>query len=104
MEKTKKCSVGKLLNCDKIDCCRKIAKKWGTIEDVRQLSENQKDLLLFRANLTIDSVTSVCPYHKKYFCIDNPSFFYGRNRNCCNPFNLHGPGRKGDSFTSIKPS
>ena len=72
MEKTKKCSVGKLLNCDKIDCCRKVAKKWGTIEDVRQLSENQKDLLLFRANLTIDSVTSVCPYHKKYFCIDNP--------------------------------
>ena len=51
MEKTKKCSVGQLLNCDKIDCCRKFAKKWGTKEDIRQLTENQKDLLLFRANL-----------------------------------------------------
>ena len=88
------CSIAKLLllqNCNKI---MKKSKKNKYIENVDELTQDQRDLLLYWTDLKREDVTSVCSYHQNYFGINNANFFYGRKKQCCNPFMLHGPNRK----------
>ena len=90
------CSVARLLN--KSDCNSgkgKVKKCFTVTKDITELSEFQKDLLLFRSGLPIDCVSDVCAFHQHFFAIDNEEYFYGVKKETCNPFRLHETVRKG---------
>ena len=72
-----KCSIGEILgsqNCYKVI---KSARNKTTIQDIKILSKDQQDLLLFRTGLPRENITSVCPYHQFYYNVNNLNYFHG---------------------------
>ncbi|KAK4024075.1 hypothetical protein OUZ56_009465 [Daphnia magna] len=91
------CSVARLLNLKDCNSVKmRVLKCFTKTENIVEFSYLERDLLLFRSGLKLESASTICPYHQNYFLISNTSYFSAIKTSICyNPFELHENNRKG---------
>ncbi|KAG8180983.1 hypothetical protein JTE90_024731 [Oedothorax gibbosus] len=87
------CGIGIFLQDE---CHRLIYTRTSLLHNNSELSEENKELLLWRSGTLESSIQTVCSHHKEVFL---RRYETSQNLVCCNPFKSHKKGAKG----SLRP-